>query len=297
MKSKICYISIFFVLFSVLVNAIDIHPCILKWKYPPTGEYIYTIAYGSDLASCMMAAGGIVGGFNDCASNCESCCSEYCANAVGSPGTGIIGCGGALFIGGILHQGCVESCKSSCKIKESINNIKAIILYIALILAGIMFLVFAYKFITSANPEDRNEAKRGLLYVILALLIIGIADPLINVMLPKPKPESDIGLVLYSAPLTADYDGKGKGEVFPLDPKLEDPKLSDNLVGNDPQTVQYLCLDPDYCDNVKVCLYDRENFEDLIRTISGKCEPDECCYIYRDRKPSSIKIIDARESC
>ncbi|HDN82821.1 MAG TPA: hypothetical protein ENG50_00480 [Candidatus Altiarchaeales archaeon] len=280
-----------------MVNAIDIHPCICRWKYPPTGEYIYTIAFGSDdLTSCMKAAAGIVGGFNDCASDCESCCSEYCANAVEDPNAGIIGCRVLI---PIFRSGCVESCKSSCKIKESINNIKAIILYIALILAGIMFLVFAYKFITSANPEDRNEAKKGLLYVILALLIIGIADPLINVMLPEPKPESDIGLVLYSALVVRGYDGKGKGEVFPLDPKLEDPKLSDNLVGNDPQTVQYLCLDPDYCANVKVCLYDGENFEDLITTISGVCAPDTdtCCYTYSDRKPSSIKIIDAGESC
>jgi len=229
---------------------------------------------------CYKACGGIVGSYSDKDRNCDTECENWCNDIV--------------ILGVTDKRGCVESCKSSCKIKESINNIKAIILYIALILAGIMFLVFAYKFITSANPEDRNEAKKGLLYVILALLIIGIADPLINVMLPKPKPESDRVLVLTTSDDT-------KGEVFPLDPGFEDPKLSDNLVGDDPGKVCYVCVDQDYCRNVRVCLYKDENFEGgIVFEASGTCEEEP--YIcpwdgFGGDKPSSIKIIDANERC
>ena len=94
-----------------------------------------------------------------------------------------------------------------------------------------MFVISGYKFITSDNPEDRTEAKKGFMFVILALIIIIIAEPLVNLLIGPAQPESAKGVIFYE-----DSDFKGRyGEIF-----IEsDRDLKDNIIGKHSPTAPY----------------------------------------------------------
>ncbi len=166
-------------LMSGMVSA-DIYIMYKCWCYCPDGSVRLVTFHGTydgvtssatTGKGCVKACGGVCGGLTDCSDDCVVCCNDYC-NSLLDPNSEV---------------GCVDSCESTCKLNETIHGITDIIYYIAGIIAAIMFVISGYKFITSANPEDRTEAKKGFMFVILALIIIVIADPLVNLLIGTNK--------------------------------------------------------------------------------------------------------------
>ncbi|MCK4491504.1 MAG: hypothetical protein KAU03_02695 [Candidatus Altiarchaeales archaeon] len=81
-----------------------------------------------------------------------------------------------------VKDACVTSCESKCELNEMIYDLAEMIYYFVGIVAAIMFVINGFKFMTSTNPEDRDNAKQGFMYVILALIIIAIAGSLVNLL-------------------------------------------------------------------------------------------------------------------
>ena len=123
---------------------------------------------------CEKSCGAFCGGFSECEDGCEECCEEYCNNIKPE--------------GEKLKEGCKESCESICRMREIIKNLRDTVTPPIIIMAAIMFVFFGYKFIASTSMEDRKNAKRGLIFIIVALILVGIATPLAKMLLWKKSP-------------------------------------------------------------------------------------------------------------
>lgn len=135
------------------------------------GQTITITAHGTSLEECKKACAGICGGYTDCPTDefpeCPACCADYCAQ----------------FADNDMKNSCINACESICGLNNTIYGITEIIYYIAGIIAAIMFVIYGYKLITSTTPEERDDAKRGIMYVILALILIAIAGSLVNLLI------------------------------------------------------------------------------------------------------------------
>ncbi|GAG14593.1 unnamed protein product, partial [marine sediment metagenome] len=65
-------------------------------------------------------------------------------------------------------------------IGETTSRLTDVIYIAAGIVAAIMLVIHGLKLISSQNPEDRDDAKKAILFVIFALVIIVLAEPLVN---------------------------------------------------------------------------------------------------------------------
>ena len=75
-------------------------------------------------------------------------------------------------------------------ILDTIGGVNTLLYGIAAGIAALMITMHAVKWKTADNPNDREEAKRGMINVILALILIMIAAALVSVLFVKP-PEAD----------------------------------------------------------------------------------------------------------
>ena len=75
-------------------------------------------------------------------------------------------------------------------ILETVGGLNNLIYGIAAGLAALMITLHAVRWKTADNPSDREEAKRGMINVILALILIIVAGAVISVIYVKP-PESE----------------------------------------------------------------------------------------------------------
>ncbi|RLI87345.1 MAG: hypothetical protein DRO76_02510 [Candidatus Altiarchaeales archaeon] len=135
------------------------------------GQTITITAHGTSLEECKKACAGICGGYTDCPTDefpeCPACCADYCSQ----------------FADNDMKNSCINACESICGLNNTIYGITEIIYYIAGIIAAIMFVIYGYKLITSTTPEERDDAKRGIMYVILALILIAVAGSLVNLLI------------------------------------------------------------------------------------------------------------------
>ncbi|MCK4491502.1 MAG: hypothetical protein KAU03_02685 [Candidatus Altiarchaeales archaeon] len=141
-----------------------------------TGDETITIeARGATDEGCAEACGGICGGYvnyeKDLNNNCDNC-ETYC--------TDNLVCRAYI---DDCQRGCIKACKSVCGLNETIYDLIGIVYNIAGIIAAIMFVIYGFQFMTSANPEDRDNAKQGAMYVILALIMIVIASLLVKLLI------------------------------------------------------------------------------------------------------------------
>jgi hypothetical protein len=118
---------------------------------------------------CHKNCASTCGGYSDCSAPCPDCCSDYCTSQY-------------IDSKDEYENKCRESCQSTCGFREAINGLADIIYYVAGIMAAIMLIVQGYRLITSSNAEDRSDAKKGIFYVILALVIIIAARSLVNLL-------------------------------------------------------------------------------------------------------------------
>ncbi len=79
----------------------------------------------------------------------------------------------------------------SADIIETIGGMNTVIYGIAAGIAALMITLHAVKWKTAENPGDREDAKRGIINVILGLVLIMIAASLVSVVFVKP-PEPDV---------------------------------------------------------------------------------------------------------
>ena len=75
-------------------------------------------------------------------------------------------------------------------ILDTISGVNTLLYGIAAGIAALMIAMHAVKWKTADNPNDREEAKRGMINVILALILIMIAATLVSVLFVKP-PEAE----------------------------------------------------------------------------------------------------------
>ena len=168
------------------ISAMGVAPT--KWLETKNEEYTHAVE------TCQAQCAATCGGLTDCsgkdilnptAQDCPKCCNAYCDTYAWIYPPPNYAYSDITFPPTSDHYKnlCKKSCKSTCKLHETIHGITEIIYYIAGIIAAIMFVISGYKFITSDNPEDRTEAKKGFMFVILALIIIIIAEPLVNLLM------------------------------------------------------------------------------------------------------------------
>jgi len=141
--------------------------------------YSDTIYYAGDtLEGCINATAAICGANTTCGKNgeeCISCCDEYCNNA-NLPNDKAV-------------YSCKKSCMNACNINSIINAAIDFIKNVAIIIAAIIFSLCGIRLLLSSDPSSRDQAKKCIVMVIIALLILGISIELIRLFY-KPKRET-----------------------------------------------------------------------------------------------------------
>lgn len=149
--------------------------------------------YASAANLCQRQCAATCGGLADCSGapqDCPTCCGTLCVDYDWNY-PGVSGDYDPADHLTEYREMCKRSCVNTCKVKKEVYGIQDIVYYVAGIIAAIMFVISGYKFMTSTNPEDRASAKKGVMFVILALIIIAIADPMVKLLIT----EADISQV------------------------------------------------------------------------------------------------------
>jgi hypothetical protein len=95
---------------------------------------------------CARSCGGYTNCSFDNEAGCKTCCQPFCAGL------------------GDVRDKCELSCSSTCSYRGLVNSIVNIM-------------------VTSQDPNDRSAAKNGIIFVIIALIIIILAATLVGVFL------------------------------------------------------------------------------------------------------------------
>jgi len=142
-------------------------------------------ALGTAQKNCLEKWGTSCGGLTnylDDSTNCDMWCQGL-SDDVEVVKWSVFGIVDLVDIKADVLASCKKACESKCGLNETIHSIVSIIYYIAGIIAAIMLVINGYKFITSTTPEDRDDAKKGVVYIILALIIITIAGSLVDLLM------------------------------------------------------------------------------------------------------------------
>lgn len=126
--------------------------------------------------------GRYCGGLTKCDSECEDtpknrleivparaspCCREWCQGLPDdSPALGK----------------CLYACEASCNQKEIITLLVNSILLIAGAFAALVLAYHGIRLVTSGDPFARREAKNSIKYAFIALVLLGIASLLVNLL-------------------------------------------------------------------------------------------------------------------
>jgi hypothetical protein len=106
------------------------------------------------------------GGYTECPvqndANCGTCCRTFC---------------------GSLGEKCELSCSSTCSYRDLVNGIVQVIYLAAGIIGALMIVINGLRMVTSQDPNDRNAAKNGIIFVIIALIIIILAATLVGLFM------------------------------------------------------------------------------------------------------------------
>jgi len=84
------------------------------------------------------------------------------------------------------EQDLCEECKSDYELKKSSGDIKNIIYGISAGIAILMLVISGVKLLTSIDPLSRENAKRSIMYVIMALIVIIVATNFVDIIYKKP---------------------------------------------------------------------------------------------------------------
>ena len=92
----------------------------------------------------------------------------------------------AYILGSVFLIFCIISPAYAADIIETVGGLNNLLYGIAAGIAALMITLHAVKWKTADNPSDREEAKRGIINVILALMLIMIAATVISVIYVTP---------------------------------------------------------------------------------------------------------------
>ena len=127
------------------------------------------------LSQCSYSCGAICGGStrlatgSDCSTNCTN---EYCGD------TSVMDCSSTP-VGNTCISGCEASCERACDNNTSVYSLISTLQLALLAIAVVIFAISGLKFITSDEAKQRSEAKKGIVFVIMLFILIGIAKPLV----------------------------------------------------------------------------------------------------------------------
>lgn len=123
--------------------------------------------------------------------NCVQSIQEYCESAYGfsynlgspdaceDPFLGKVRC---EKLDGIDKLMCFQ-CKGDCELQKTTGDIKAIIYGVVWGIAALMFVINGIRLITSDDLTARENAKRAMIYIILAMIVITIAVEFVEYIL------------------------------------------------------------------------------------------------------------------
>ncbi len=174
--------------------------CSCVCAIPQSDERLVIDVRGYGFDDCMGVCGGICGSYSVCGNNLKDYCIECCENYCKSEEHDFKNSGAAL-------ENCKKACEGKCEYTKGITNIYNGIKIITIIIAALIFAICGIKFITAETTESKARAKRCLVYVVMGLIIVGIALELVNLLYkpitqpttPKQKCE-EIGGVCLSVP-------------------------------------------------------------------------------------------------
>ncbi len=69
---------------------------------------------------------------------------------------------------------------------DTIGGVNTVLYGIAAGIAALMITLHAIRWKTAENPSEREEAKKGIISVILAIVLIMIAATLVSLLFSKP---------------------------------------------------------------------------------------------------------------
>ena len=108
---------------------------------------------------CARNCGGLTTSSSDDKATCASLCQGDCSGVTTAP--------------------CIESCSSTCSYNGVVNDIVTVIYEVAGVVGALMIVFYCIKMLTAQDPGERTSAKRSIIYVIIALIIIILAANLV----------------------------------------------------------------------------------------------------------------------
>jgi len=118
---------------------------------------------------CGIACGSLTWVSADCVVSCNSA-TGYC-----NP-TDVT----ATALGGRVREGCRGSCEKTCEILAMEGTATDTLRTIALVVAAVVLAICGLKFLLSEDPSSRDEGKKCVMYVIVALIVVGISFHLVE---------------------------------------------------------------------------------------------------------------------
>ncbi len=117
--------------------------------------------------NCHIICAAECGSSTPCISgSCDTCCAAGVCSIYGA--------------GSDERDACMSSCEGTCEVNTEFCGIIIILQSIALGLATLMLTVNGFKWMSADNASGRVDARRGLYYVFIGLLIIIISFALVN---------------------------------------------------------------------------------------------------------------------
>ncbi len=162
-------LSIILLVVSLATVSADNGPvkCICKCN----GKIIHAIGYSD--SQCASNCGAICGGSTRLAGDCDTrCTDDYCEN------NDVMDCS-STGESSACKSGCESSCRKACRNNSSTYNLISALQYLLLAIAAVILAGCGLRFITSDEAEQRDEAKKCILFIIMILILLGIAKPLV----------------------------------------------------------------------------------------------------------------------
>ncbi|MEA1924435.1 MAG: hypothetical protein U9M95_01045, partial [Candidatus Altiarchaeota archaeon] len=103
---------------------------------------------------CELTCARACGTHTNCRSDCENCCNDWCSGK-----------------GDECVKACLERCQMTSGVDELVEAIKSAVI----IIAAIIFALCSIQYLIAGNPESRDWAKKCITYVIIGLIILGLA--------------------------------------------------------------------------------------------------------------------------
>ncbi len=152
------------ILFPTAGANIKIVSCFCKCP-GPDGSIKVLHTNGTEEGNCQETCGGLCGGMSSCGLNpagtdCDTCCGNYCYSVTPAE----------------AKTSCIDNCLNVCGVKSLVMETVSMFSYIAVAIAVTLFAICGIRFLTADDPESRDTAKKCILYIIIALVIIGIAS-------------------------------------------------------------------------------------------------------------------------